>query len=67
VAGARDKLAEAIDADPGYADPYCYLAIIAAVHDDDPGEARAQAETCLDLDPPADLRAQVTDFLATLD
>jgi tetratricopeptide (TPR) repeat protein len=66
VAGAREKLAAAIDADPRYPDPHCYLAIIAAEHDDDVEAARSQAESCLDLDPPADLRAEIEQFLTTL-
>ena len=64
---ARQRLAEAVEADPSYADPHCYLGIIAAGFDGDVETARSEAETCLDLDPPADLRAETESYLAQLD
>jgi tetratricopeptide (TPR) repeat protein len=64
---ARDRLARAVDADPSYADPHCYLGIIAAEVDGDVERARAEADTCLELGPPADLRAQTEAYLASLD
>ena len=67
VDGAREKLAQAIDADPSYADPHCFLAFIAAEVDGDVELARTEASTCLELDPPADLRADAEAFLAQLD
>jgi hypothetical protein len=67
VDGARANLAEAIAADPGYADPHCYLAIIAAEYDDDIARAGEEADTCLALDPPADLRAETEAYLQDLD
>ncbi len=67
VEGARDKLAQAIDVDPSYADPHCFLAFLAADVDADLELARTEASTCLELDPPADLRATAEEFLAQLD
>jgi hypothetical protein len=67
VEGARQKLHEAIGADPGYADPHCYLAIIAAEEDADVVTARNEAHRCLELDPPADLRAETERYLQTLE
>jgi tetratricopeptide (TPR) repeat protein len=67
VDGARENLTEAVAADPGYADPHCYLAIIAAEYDDDIATARDEADTCLALDPPSDLRAETEAYLQGLD
>jgi tetratricopeptide (TPR) repeat protein len=67
VDAARQKLDQAIVADPSYPDPHCYLAIIASEYDGDVDEARAQADTCLELDPPADLRAQTESYLDQLE
>jgi tetratricopeptide (TPR) repeat protein len=66
VEGAREKLTQAVDSDPAYADPHCFLAAIAAEHDGDVERARTEAETCLELGPPADLRAQAEAYLAGL-
>jgi hypothetical protein len=67
VDGARQKLTQAIAADPSYPDPHCYLAIVASEFDSDVNMARSHAETCLELDPPADLRSQTESYLAELD
>ncbi len=64
---ARARLTKAVEADPSYADPHCYLGIIAAEIDNDAERARSEADTCLELDPPADLRAQTEAYLADLD
>jgi hypothetical protein len=66
VEAAREKLASATAADASYPDPHCYLAFIAAEHDGDIERARSEATTCLELDPPADLRAATESFLAEL-
>jgi hypothetical protein len=63
---ARQRLARAVDADPSYADPHCYLGIIAAEIDDDVERARSEGDTCLELNPPADLRAQTEGYLIEL-
>ncbi len=61
VSAAREQLARAVEVDPQYADPHCFLAVIAA----DAGEletAQLERDQCLALDPPAQLRALVTRF-----
>jgi len=65
VAIARGDLADAVESDPRYADPHCFLAVIAA-NDDDPATAEDQADQCLALDPPAEVRALMDQFLAGL-
>jgi hypothetical protein len=65
VATAEQQLERAVAADETYADPHCFLAVIAA--DEDPSAARSEVETCLDLGPPADVRAFVEEFAAGLD
>ncbi len=67
VDGARQKMLEAIEADPTYPDPHCYLAIIAVEFDGDVDAGRSEASICLDLDPPADVRAETESYLAQLD
>jgi hypothetical protein len=67
VEESRERLVKAVEADPSYADPHCYLGIIAAEIDGDAELARAEADRCLDLDPPADLRAQTEAYLTQLD
>ena len=55
----------AIERDDSYADPHCFLA--ATVSGTEPDRARAEAETCLSLEPPADLAALARSVLAGLD
>lgn len=64
---ARESLGRAVAADPTYADPHCFLAIIAARADDDTATAQTEASTCLDLGPPAAARAMIEQFQASLD
>jgi hypothetical protein len=63
---ARLDLDAAVDADPGYADPHCFLAVIASEADDDSGAALDQADQCLALDPPAEVRALMAPFVESL-
>ena len=67
MAASKEQLAKAVDADPSYPDPHCFLAVIAANADDDVETARAEIERCLARDPPAEVRALVEQFAATLD
>jgi len=67
TADAKDGLAQAVAADAAYADAHCFLAIIAANVDDDVARARTEADTCLELGPPAAARALVEQFRAGLD
>ena len=64
---AKDELTRAIDADAEYADPHCFLAIIAANADDDVATARREVERCLALGPPAAARSLVEQFAASLE
>lgn len=67
TADAADELQRAVRSDPDYPDPHCFLAIIAANADDDIATGRAEAETCLALNPPAAARNLIENFLASLD
>ena len=62
VDAARDELGAAIVADPQYADPHCFMAIIA----EDPQTAESEADRCLALDPPGEVRALMEPFLESL-
>ena len=73
VDAARQQLDAAVAADRTYADPHCFLAVIAANEDDGTGSdgagvatAREQGARCLALNPPADARSLVEQFLADL-
>lgn len=57
------SLRRSIESDPDYADPHCFLAIIAANFQDDPETADAEARACLDKDPPADMRGLLEVFV----
>ena len=59
VSSARDQLARAVDVDPTYPDPHCFLAVIADTTDQDTATARSEADACLALDPPAEVRTLV--------
>ena len=62
-------LRKAIDSDPTYADPHCLLAVSLGRFTQPPvvDEARAQAQACLDNNPPADMVGLVEQFLSGLD
>jgi hypothetical protein len=64
---AKSSLRRAIEVDPRYADPHCFLAIIAANIEADAATARTEADACLANDPPADMRAGIEEFVAGLD
>lgn len=59
VASAKEQLARAVEVDPTYPDPHCFLAVIADTTDNDQATAAAEAEACLALDPPAEVRELV--------
>lgn len=63
---AKQDLDAAVGSDAGYADPHCFLAVIAFEADDDPDAARDQADRCLALNPPAEVRALMTPFVESL-
>lgn len=64
---ARASLRRSIEVAPDYADPHCFLAIIAVNFDDDPETAAVEAEACLANDPPADMRGLLEEFVLGID
>ncbi|CAN5718292.1 hypothetical protein BH20ACT4_BH20ACT4_13910 [soil metagenome] len=64
--GGKQRLRQAVEADPDYADPHCFLAIVAEQYEDDSTTARRQGQECLDLNPPAQMRGLVEQFVASL-
>ena len=67
VATAKQQLADAVAADETYADPHCFLGVIAADAENDVATARTKVEACLALGPPADVRSFVEEFARGLD
>ena len=65
AAAASEAFTAAIERDETYADPHCFLAAAVALTDAD--RSRDEAETCLSLDPPADLAALAESVLGGLD
>lgn len=63
---AKDSLRRSTEAAPDYADPFCFLAIIAANFDGDASAAQEHVEVCLANDPPADVRSLVQEFVIDL-
>jgi tetratricopeptide (TPR) repeat protein len=61
IARAKDLLEQAIDVDSTYADPHCFLALIADQLEDDPDQAATRKAECLANDPSADMRALMDD------
>lgn len=57
VDAAREQMAKAVTADPGYADPHCFLAVIATREGDDTTTATVEKARRLALDPPAEVRS----------
>lgn len=64
--GGKERLRQAVAADPDYADPHCFLAIVAEQYDDDSRTARRQGQACLDLNPPTQMRGLVQEFVDSL-
>lgn len=59
---AQLSLARAIDVDPTYADPHCFMAIVEYEFRDDADAALPYVTTCEDSDPPAAIAAIVDPF-----
>jgi hypothetical protein len=53
---SRGLLVRATESDPNYADPHCFMAIIAARIQPEPDQVAGHAERCLERNPPADMR-----------
>lgn len=64
---AQASLRRSIEVAPDYADPHCFLAIIAANFEGDTATAAVEAEACLANDPPADMRGLLEEFVFALD
>lgn len=60
-------LDRAIQMDPTYPDPHCFVGIIEFRFRDDPESAQPFVETCLASNPPADIESLVTGMQADLD
>ena len=67
IDAAKQQLTEAAELDPGYADPHCFLGVIAGNYDGDTETARIEAETCIELDPPGQIEGMVQAFIDDLD
>lgn len=63
---AKRSLRMAITEDPTYADPHCFLAIVAENFENDSASAKREGRRCLDLNPPADMRSQIEAFVASI-
>ena len=59
---AIDLLAAAIDIDPTYPDPHCFLGIVQGRFLGQPDAALPFLDECLELGPPADIRGLVEGF-----
>ena len=64
---AKELLNEAIASDPTYADPYCFLGILALRVENDVDSARSRVAECLANDPPAMMVGLVQEFAGSLD
>jgi len=53
---SRSLLVRSTQADPNYADPHCFMAIIAARIQPDPDQVAGHTQRCLERNPPADMR-----------
>ncbi|MGI9053322.1 MAG: tetratricopeptide repeat protein [Ilumatobacteraceae bacterium] len=65
VETAQGQLARAVELDPRYPDPHCFLAVIAS-DGGDSQTAEREGRTCLDLDAPGQLAQFVEPFLVGL-
>jgi tetratricopeptide (TPR) repeat protein len=61
---AIDSLDQAVELDPDDPEPRCFLGIIQVRFLDDPDGGRADLETCLAGNPPADVRGLIEGLLA---
>lgn len=63
---SADLLTTAIDVDPTYPDPYCFLGIVQGRFLGAADAALPFLDECLDRDPPADIRGLVEGFRASV-
>jgi len=64
VETARQQLTRAVQVDPNYADPHCFLAVFALRVDGDAAASQAETDRCLQLDPPALIRGLMQQLTA---
>ncbi|CAN5809186.1 hypothetical protein BH24ACT6_BH24ACT6_01440 [soil metagenome] len=67
LARGKERLRQSIAADSDYADPHCFLAVIAAQWEDDQAGARREGRRCVALDPPTQMRALVAEYVDGVD
>ena len=61
-----ELLTTAIDIDPSYPDPYCFLGIVQGRFLEAAEASLPYLDTCLELNPPADVRGLVEGFRASM-
>ncbi|HEY4331556.1 MAG TPA: hypothetical protein VGM78_03260, partial [Ilumatobacteraceae bacterium] len=66
LANGEKFLQQAITLDPTYADPHCFLALIAGVIDNDTPTALSREKECLALDPSSDMQGLMTEYIDPL-
>lgn len=63
IAEGKNLLLQVIEADPSYADPYCFLAVIAAELEADVQTATARRDECLSHDPSSHMQLLIAQFV----
>jgi tetratricopeptide (TPR) repeat protein len=66
LAQAKGLIEQAIAIDPTYADPHCFLAIIAVQFENDPAEATTRKQECLDNNPSSEMRSLLAEYVDPL-
>ena len=66
LAIAKKDLERAIEVDPTFADPRCFLAVIAARFEHDTATAKVRAAECLANNPPSEMRGMIESFAGSL-
>jgi hypothetical protein len=64
VETARAQLHKAVTSDPTYADPHCFLAVVALRVDQDAATSQSETDQCIALDPPAQIKAYMQSLTA---
>ena len=64
---AKKDLERAIEIDPTFPDPRCFLAVIAARFEKDLATAKVRADECLANNPPTEMRGMIEAFASSLD
>ena len=67
LAVAKHDLERAIQVDPAFPDPHCFLAVIAARFEKDMATAKVRAQECLANNPPSDMRGMIEAFATSVD